>query len=262
MGDTDGVRRFKLTYLRASATPREPVQCTQSGFAVSHEAPASAECRPKFISVAARGARMCRCAGVPACMTKEAHDPGGQLFFYLSASLSRRRDSVDHRCIARKGIPSIFTVFVIIWQEFRFCTEREKSGKGRGCRTAGHPPHRSGFLGNPRVPSSVSGIRTPQHPLLPVWEKGAGGMRGKRRGNAANRALLLRTLPLRASQEWVFGEPPRAILRFRHQDAPTPPSPRVGEGGRGDEGQSLPSLRQALEARLEEAQILRFVHHA
>jgi hypothetical protein len=35
-----------------------------------------------------------------------------------------------------------------------------------------------------------------------------------------------------------------------------------GEGGRGDEGQSLPSLRQALEARLEEAQILRFVHHA
>jgi len=32
-------------------------------------------------------------------------------------------------------------------------------------------------------------------------------------------------------------KPLRAIFRFRHQDAQTPPSPRVGEGGRGDEGQ-------------------------
>ena len=29
-------------------------------------------------------------------------------------------------------------------------------------------------------------------------------------------------------------KPLRAIFRFRHQDAQTPPSPRVGEGGRGD----------------------------
>jgi len=29
----------------------------------------------------------------------------------------------------------------------------------------------------------------------------------------------------------------RAISRFRHQDAQTPPSPLVGEGGWGDEGQ-------------------------
>ena len=29
------------------------------------------------------------------------------------------------------------------------------------------------------VPSSVSAIRTPKLPLLPLWEKGAGGMRGK-----------------------------------------------------------------------------------
>ncbi len=35
----------------------------------------------------------------------------------------------------------------------------------------------------------------------------------------------------------VFGKPRRAISHFRHQDAQTPPSPRVGEGGRGDEGQ-------------------------
>jgi hypothetical protein len=39
------------------------------------------------------------------------------------------------------------------------------------------------------------------------------------------------------SQGWIFGRPLRAIFRFRHQDAQTPPSPLVGEGGRGDEGQ-------------------------
>ena len=42
------------------------------------------------------------------------------------------------------------------------------------------------------------GIRTPNLPLLPVWEKGAGGMRGKRRGNAENHSSLSRNLPLRA----------------------------------------------------------------
>jgi hypothetical protein len=34
-----------------------------------------------------------------------------------------------------------------------------------------------------------------------------------------------------------FGKLLRAIFRFRLQDAPTPPSPLVGEGGWGDEGQ-------------------------
>jgi len=32
-----------------------------------------------------------------------------------------------------------------------------------------------------RVPSPVTGIRTPKLPLRPVWEKGVGGMRGKGR---------------------------------------------------------------------------------
>jgi len=36
-----------------------------------------------------------------------------------------------------------------------------------------------------------------------------------------------------------FGKLLRAIFRFRLQDAPTPPSPLVGEGGWGDEGQRL-----------------------
>ena len=38
-------------------------------------------------------------------------------------------------------------------------------------------------------------------------------------------------------------KPLRAIFRFRHQDAQTPPSPRVGEGGRGDEGQKAQECR-------------------
>jgi ribosomal protein L15 len=60
------------------------------------------------------------------------------------------------------------------------------------------------------------GIRTPNLPLLPVWEKGGGGM--------------LTGVDFLAS-------PCVPIFRFRHQDAQPPPSPRVGEGGRGDEGQ-------------------------
>ena len=39
-------------------------------------------------------------------------------------------------------------------------------------------------------------------------------------------------------------KPLRVIFRFRHQDAQTPPSPRVGEGGRGDEGQKARECRK------------------
>ena len=41
-------------------------------------------------------------------------------------------------------------------------------------------------------------VLTPKLPLLPLWEKGVGGMRAKMHGNAANRASLPKTLPLRA----------------------------------------------------------------
>ena len=66
-------------------------------------------------------------------------------------------------------------------------------------------PHslQGGFL-SPCIPSLVLGFRTPKLPLLPVWEKGVGGMRGQKR--------------------------------------PTSPSSRVGEGGRGDEGANTPNL--------------------
>ena len=74
---------------------------------------------------------------------------------------------------------------------------------------------RRGFWGSPCVSSSVSGIRTPNLPLLPVWEKGAG---------VSHRGRFL-------------GKPLRAIFRFRHQDAQPPPSPLCGRRGQGDEGQ-------------------------
>ncbi len=40
-----------------------------------------------------------------------------------------------------------------------------------------------------------------------------------------------------------FGKPLRAISRFSHQDATPPPSPLVGEGGRGDEGQRCTGMQ-------------------
>ena len=46
--------------------------------------------------------------------------------------------------------------------------------------------------------SPVSGIRTPELPLLPLWEKGAGGMRGKSARNTEHRSSLPKTLHLRA----------------------------------------------------------------
>ena len=49
-----------------------------------------------------------RVRGRPARMTDEARDPGGQLFCRLSASLSRRRDPVDRRCIARNDAVARF----------------------------------------------------------------------------------------------------------------------------------------------------------
>ena len=39
---------------------------------------------------------------------------------------------------------------------------------------------------------------------------------------------------------WFFGKPLHTISRFRHQDAQPPPSPRVEEEGRGDEGETRP----------------------
>jgi hypothetical protein len=113
-----------------------------------------------------------------------------------------------------------------------------------------------GFWGSPYVSSPVSGSRTLKLTLLPVWEQGVGGMRGKslpecrtpriaprnatlesarvRRHPRTTweRGRLARTQPYR---DGFFGKPLRTISRFRHQGAQIPPSPLVGEGG-GSQG--------------------------
>ena len=130
------------------------------------------------------------------------------------------------------------------------CTER-KLRNPLGARASppaysAAPHHRlteGGFWGSPCVPSSVSGIRMSNLPLLPVWVKGAGGMRGKRRGNAAHRASRPRTPPLRAitgaraspparsvAPPWVRGRPARMVRgRPRPQQRCAPSQAYRGE---------------------------------
>ena len=149
-------------------------------------------------------------------------------------------------------------------------------------------PHRVDFLASPCVPFPVSSIRTPKLPLLPLWEKGVGGMRGmgarasppasprpgyagvslvcafppvnqatlrciikQPEDNIACRITVLRLTPAgfrrqgkrRSHRGRFFGNPLRAISRFRHQNVQNPPSPLVGEGGWGDEGQRRISMQ-------------------
>jgi hypothetical protein len=94
-----------------------------------------------------------------------------------------------------------------------------------GGQAGGTPAHLSGvgFLGGACVPSLVLGFRTPNLPLLPVREKGGGGMRGQTRTGMQRRSRFSRRRL-------------RSFARFGLQDAQPPPSPRAGEGGRGDEG--------------------------
>ena len=69
---------------------------------------------------------------------------------------------------------------------FRPCVPSHVSGI-RTLKTSFSPCGRRGrgdayrgrFFGSPCVPSLVLGFRTPRLPLLPLWEKGARGMRGK-----------------------------------------------------------------------------------
>jgi hypothetical protein len=79
-----------------------------------------------------------------------------------------------------------------------------------------------GFLASPCAPSPVSAIRTPKLPFSLCGLK-----RGKRDAHRGR----------------FFGKPLRAISRFSHQNAQTPPSPLVGEGGRGDEGQKRTGMQ-------------------
>ena len=131
---------------------------------------------------------------------------------------------------------------------------RSREGSQSGAR-ARLPRRRygAGLLASPGVPSPVSGSRTPRLPLLPVWEKGAGGMRGKRarerrrekgrqesgRRHAARTLAkdhnLARGCPTLAGvMRQVFWQAPACHLPFQssgRQVSPFSPCGRRGLGG-------------------------------
>ncbi len=85
-------------------------------------------------------------AGLPAC---------------AGATLLVRAEALPERVEAPAGLPACAG----------YPAELLTSGlRRRGCSLAG-----VGFWGSPCAPSPVSGIRTLKLPLLPLWEKGAGG---------------------------------------------------------------------------------------
>ena len=88
-------------------------------------------------------------------------------------------------------------------QEVHLPRQRRRAGSGSAClggleARRGSAPYRGRFLGKPLGSFSRFGLQDVQPPPSPRVGEGGRGMRGKRRANAANRALLLITLPLRA----------------------------------------------------------------
>jgi len=83
--------------------------------------------------------------------------------------------------------------------------------------------------------SSHQDTQTPPSPR--VGEGGWGDEGANVHGNTAHHASCPRTLPLRGDARAPRRRRLRSFARFGLQDAQTPPSPRVGEGGWGEEGQ-------------------------
>ena len=75
-----------------------------------------------------------------------------------------------------------------------------------------------GFLASSYVPSSVSGFRTPQLPLLTLWEKGVGGMRGN--GAPESRKSLISPKKSTLERKGVGGMRGQTCTRGRDARAP------------------------------------------
>jgi hypothetical protein len=73
-----------------------------------------------------------------------------------------------------------------------------------------------GFLGSPCIPSLILGFRKPRLPLLPLWEKGVGGMRGK----SARECSKPRISPRNSTSERGNGE--GEVAQGRRAVAPGP----------------------------------------
>jgi hypothetical protein len=81
-------------------------------------------------------------------------------------------------------------------------------------KASGCPTFTGWFLGSPCIPSLVLGFRTPKLPLLPVWEKGVGGMRGQTRPEY-NQTINPRCLATACALSFEPGaefDPPAAML--------------------------------------------------
>ncbi len=79
----------------------------------------------------------------------------------------------DHASAYRSGFLEAPAFLLSFWDSERPNSPFSPCGR----RGAGGMLTEVDFLASPCVPSLVSAIRTPQLPLLPLWEKGAGGMR-------------------------------------------------------------------------------------
>ena len=71
----------------------------------------------------------------------------------------------------------------------RRCLRIRDGAALRAGETSAPLAYKGRFLASPCVRSPISVVRTPKLPLLPVWEKGVGGMRGK--GARECRTLLI-----------------------------------------------------------------------
>ena len=63
-------------------------------------------------------------------------------------------------------------------------------------------------MASPCVPSPVSGIRTPRLPLLPLWEKGVGGMRGNSARECRTSLISPKHSTLESAPPGCAGVPP------------------------------------------------------
>jgi hypothetical protein len=110
--------------------------------------------------------------------------------------------------------------------------------------------YRGGFLGKPLRAIFCFRRQDAQTPPSPLVGEGGRGMRGKRARECRTSLIVpknssgVRCAPSPALSPGRFsGKPLHVIFRSRRQDAQPPPSPLVGEGGRGDEGQARTGMQ-------------------
>ena len=106
---------------------------------------------------------------------------------------------------------------------------RDARAPGANLRCA--RPSRGRFLGSPCVPSPLSGIRTPRLPLLPVWEKGVGGMRGKTGAHAGHPRSRRKPQVRAPFHGRVFWEALACHLPFQASGRPNSPFSPCGRRG-------------------------------